>query len=85
MVFTFQLLVSFTASTASMYSVFAGIYFATQCQQRDRERGGNGERKVDAQCNYRLTGMEMRETETKVGEGLQQIRTLKPKSLFTQD
>lgn len=79
MVFTFQLLVSFTASAASMYSVFASIYFATHCQQTERER----ERKVDAQCNYRLSGMEM--SETKVGEECQQIRTLKSKALFTQD
>lgn len=47
MVFTFQLLVSFTAGAARMYSVFAGVYFATQCQQRERERerGEETERK----------------------------------------
>lgn len=49
MVFTFQLLVSFTAAAARMYSVFAGVYFATQCQQREREsereRGEETERK----------------------------------------
>ena len=61
MVFTFQLLVSFTASTASVYSVFAGIYSATQCQQRDMERASErgeetGRGTVDAQCNYRPTG-----------------------------
>lgn len=61
MVFTFQLLVSFTASTASMYSVFAGIYSATQCQQRDTERGRareeeTGRGTVDAQRNHRPTG-----------------------------
>lgn len=32
-----------------------------------------------------LAGMEMRETETKVGEECKQSRTLKSKALFTQD
>lgn len=44
-----------------MYSVFAGIYSATQCQQRDTERGRareeeTGRGTVDAQRNYRPTG-----------------------------
>lgn len=44
-----------------MYSVFAGIYSATQCQQRDTKRGSAREEEtergaVDAQCNYRPTG-----------------------------
>lgn len=58
MVFTFQLLVSFTAGAARMYSVFAGVYFATQCQQRERESEREGKKqrgKVEAQCNYRLS------------------------------
>lgn len=84
MVFTFQLLVSFTASTASIYSVFAGIFWEHSVN-RETERDRKKQKKVDAQCNYRLTGMEMRETETKVGEECQKIRTLKSKALFTQD
>lgn len=54
-----------------MYSVFAGVYFATECQQRDRERerGGKKEReKWMHNAIIDLAEMEMRETETEVGE-----------------
>lgn len=55
MVFTFQLLVSFTAS---MCSVFAGIY----CVNRE------GEETREKHCRYGLTGMEMREARWKRGD-----------------
>lgn len=55
-----------------MYSVFAGVYFATECQQRDREREGEGGKKEREKWMHNaiidLAEMEMRETETEVGE-----------------
>lgn len=65
MVFTFQLLVSFTASVQRVCTVCLPAFIVRRRVNREGKKT-----KVDSQCNYRLTGMEMREAETKVGESV---------------
>lgn len=74
-----------------MYTAFATIYFAQHNVKREtererrrgRHRKGRGRGKWMHNAIIDAAEMEMRETE--VGEECEQSRTLKSKTLFTQD